>query len=157
DDEHPQGTLVDKLGSDRAVRSIASIQRVPLDVSGAGLPAYSAEPLRGNVTFVVLSGRAPRGPDEIALGPASARALHRGIGGTVKATGRAGTTQTFKVVGTTLLLQTPHSSFDQGVWITPPALQKLRDPSAQDVSAFLGVTSRDHVKSEAFVKYIGKK
>ena len=36
------------------------------------------------------------------------------------------------IVGTTLLPQTPHSSFDQGAWMTPDALTKAVPEGSAD-------------------------
>jgi hypothetical protein len=101
------------------VTSITRIDRVPLDVEGAGLPVYTLSPVRGRLAFVLLSGHAPTGRLDAVVGPASMRGLHRKIGDHLHIGGPTGAK--YRIVGTALLPQTPHSSFDQGVWINAHA------------------------------------
>ena len=35
--------------------------------------------------------------------------------------------QRFRIVGTTLLPQTAHSSFDQGAWLTPTGMDRVKE------------------------------
>jgi ABC-type lipoprotein release transport system permease subunit len=88
-------------------------------VDGTDVPLYSLRSLTGSMQFAVLSGRGPDGDNELALGPRSAARLGAGIGDiiTVGASRRAMT-----VVGIALLAQTPHTSFDEGAWLTPGGL-----------------------------------
>lgn len=127
----------------------------PQDINGAGLPVYTIKPVKSIKPFVVLSGRAPRSADEVALGPATVKALHRHVGDTVRITGAFGP-RTFRVVGTTLLAQTPHASFDQGAWVSPPGMESLaKDLQAGD-TVFV-VTGRPGIKQTALVKGLAPK
>ena len=85
-------------------------------------PLYSLDDVRGSMRFVILHGRSPNADDEIAVGPRTADVLHKGIGDTVTV-GPAHTPM--KVVGITLLPQTPHSSFDEGAWVQAAPLPTL--------------------------------
>jgi predicted lysophospholipase L1 biosynthesis ABC-type transport system permease subunit len=77
------------------------------------------------MAFTVVGGRAPQTDDEIALGPATMRLLHADVGDTVN----MGPDKTaVRVVGVALLSQQPHSSFDEGGWITQPAYDALVGP-----------------------------
>src|SRR5439155_3287254 len=144
-------------GDDRVIQ-VAEMNRIPLDVDGAGLPLYYLNPVRGNPSFVVLRGRAPARPDEVAIGPASAKALHKGIGDHLRFRGGDGTTATMRVVGTTLLPQTPHTSFDQGVWASRAGGQRFAgniDPAAPD--DVIIATARPGVKPAALVDHLHEK
>jgi ABC-type lipoprotein release transport system permease subunit len=89
-------------------------------VSGKGdVPLYSLRNLGGSIRFTVLQGRAPDGIDEAALGPRTASAIGAHIGDTITV---GPSSHPLKVVGVTLLAQTPHTSFDEGAWLTPEAL-----------------------------------
>ena len=136
DDTHPRPALVTALRGDPRVDQIAKLQRMPVDVQGAGLPVYSLDPVRGHLSFVVLHGRAPAGSDEAAIGPASAKALHKQIGDRLQVGGQDGVN--LRIVGTALLEQTPHTSFDQGVWATPAIVDKLAIPAADQQEQVLG-------------------
>jgi ABC-type lipoprotein release transport system permease subunit len=72
----------------------------------------AVEPIRGGILPVILEGRGPSGPDEIALGRVVARRLDRGIGSTVEAVGPSGTTAQLTVVG---LAVTPDEAGDGAV------------------------------------------
>jgi hypothetical protein len=155
DESHPIPGLAAAVRADSRVGEVAEIVRIPLDVNGAGLPVYSVDPVRGNPSFVVLHGRAPAGPQEAAIGPASAKALHKGIGDQVRISGSDGTTATMKVVGTTLLPQTPHTSFDQGVWVSKAAGRRFAgniDQAAPD--DVIVATARPGVKPAALVDHL---
>jgi hypothetical protein len=72
----------------------------------------------------------------------------------------SGTSSDFKIVGSALLGQTAHSSFDQGAWITPPAFNKLVPPVDEEGNpSFVGepvvaITGRPGVKPEALGKHL---
>lgn len=129
------------------VDEVALLRTLPLDVDGSGLLAFTLEPRRGSESFVVLEGRAPQAGDEVALGPATATALRKGIGDRIQAGGEAG--PHLRIVGMALLPQTPHSSFDQGVWITPESLDDI-DHDDPGEEALL-VTARSALSSATLV------
>ncbi|MCU1450484.1 MAG: hypothetical protein JWP02_2654, partial [Acidimicrobiales bacterium] len=51
----------------------------------------------------------------------------------------------------TLLLETPHASFDQGAWVSPAGLAKLK-PDLLDAELSMAVTARRGVSSAALLK-----
>ena len=55
------------------------------DIGGQDVPVVGMQPLRGRVGPPLLDGRLPRGPREIALSGGELRALHRSVGGLVRA------------------------------------------------------------------------
>jgi ABC-type lipoprotein release transport system permease subunit len=154
DDDHPPDALANQLRANRNVATITQLTLAPMDINGAGLPVYSLSSVKSMTPFVVLSGRAPSGNDEVSLGPATARALHKHIGDSVRITGDSGP-QEMRVVGTTLLVQTPHASFDQGGWVAPESLAKLKQDSG-DAEIELMVTGRPGVKSAALLKQLNQ-
>jgi ABC-type lipoprotein release transport system permease subunit len=102
------------------IAGVTAVSRFPSVVSGIDAPLYalldgSGQPVR----FVMLRGRAPKADGEVALGARTASVLDAGIGDTVK----IGLDQRpLRVVGVCLLMQTPHSSFDEGAWVTPAVI-----------------------------------
>jgi ABC-type lipoprotein release transport system permease subunit len=103
-----------------AIQGAALRSRVPTVAAGKGdVPLYSLRSLIGSLRFTVLQGRAPGGVDEVALGPRTASVIGASIGDTITV---GASSHPVKVVGVALLAQTPHSSFDEGVWLTPEAL-----------------------------------
>jgi hypothetical protein len=135
------------------VADVAGMRRVPLDVEGAGLPVYALEPVRGDISFVVLDGRAPRSPDEAAIGPATAKALNKKIGDRLHIGSRG--QLALRIVGTTLLAQTPHTSFDQGVWATPAAFDRVgEEPPEGGPDKTFVVTAAAGVKPATLVSQL---
>jgi ABC-type lipoprotein release transport system permease subunit len=138
DDTHSLAQLRAAAVRDPAIDEISILHRAPVDVQGAGLPVYSAETVRGRSSYLLLHGREPARPTDVVIGPTTGKELHRGIGDTLRV-GRPA--RTLHIVGTALLPQTPHSSFDQGLWTTNSTLRALvpTDPNQT------GLTSADEV------------
>ena len=108
------------LAGDKAVDTFASVSRVPTVVNQKGdVPLYALQDLGGSMQFSLLKGRWPLRDDEVALGPRTGSAIDADMGDTITVGPSA---QAMHVVGITLLAQTPHTSFDEGVWLTPSAL-----------------------------------
>ena len=142
DDGHPEAPVVAAAESEPTVIAAARMRRSDVDVDGAGLPVYAVDPLKGNQSFVVLRGRSPAAPTDAVLGPATARALHRRIGDSVRIGGPEG--REARVVGLGLLPQTAHSSFDQGVWMSSEGLHAVAPTLAtpQDYTIVVRFASR---------------
>jgi hypothetical protein len=79
-------------------------------IDGRDIQLIGFDPLRGDVVPPVLSGRLPRAPDEIALGGADLRALHKHVGGTVRA-GTARRAVALRITGQVVL--TPEITNEQ--------------------------------------------
>ncbi len=110
---------------DPAVTAVALEKRKTLDIGGAGLPLYALKMLRGNRSFTMLRGHAPSGTNEVVLGPSTSRALRRGIGSHLTLVSGSHTPVRTAVVGIGLLPQEPHSSFDQGAWISSAGFDRI--------------------------------
>jgi hypothetical protein len=121
------------LRDDHAATAAGILERSPMTVQGAGIPVYALTRLDGARPFPVISGRAPRGPHEVALGPATARALHRDVGRRLRLRSGDNPPVRMTVTGTVLLPQDAHSSFDQGALVTPAGLTAVtrRPPTAR--------------------------
>lgn len=126
---------------DPDIADVAIASRAATVVDGADVPLYALDIRKGSMAFTVVRGRAPQADDEIALGPATMRLLHADVGDTVN----MGPDKTaVRVVGVALLSQQPHSSFDEGGWITQPAYDALVGPSVENQffeEAFLGLAN----------------
>jgi ABC-type lipoprotein release transport system permease subunit len=155
DDTHAPDTFIGPLREDRAAGTVTQLTFAPMDIDGAGLPVYSLAPVKSYTPFVVLSGRAPKAANEVALGPATTKALHKRVGDSVRITSELGP-QTMRVVGTTLLVQTPHASFDQGAWVSPAGLAKL-DNSPERGEVIMLVKAGAGVTRGAVVKELSQR
>jgi ABC-type lipoprotein release transport system permease subunit len=155
DDSHAPDTFIGPLRADPAAGTVTQLAYAPMDINGAGLPVYSLAPVKSYTPFVVMTGRAPRTADEVALGPATSKAIHKRVGDSVRITGDLGS-QSMRVVGTTLLAQTPHASFDQGAWVPPEGLAKLQqDPSRGEL--IMLVKARTGTTRSALVKELNQR
>lgn len=122
DRETKPGTLATLVGSDQ-VAAVTVLRFVDTDVDGSSVATYALEPTKADRAFTVIEGRQLSGPDDLVLGPATARALGRKVGDTVRVGGAEG--RDLRLVGLGLLPQTPHFSFDQGAWVSPQELDAL--------------------------------
>jgi len=99
------------------------VSRWPSLVGGADAPLYAILQSNGApVRYVNLHGRAPAGDDEVALGPQTASLIHAHIGDRVAI---GPDRRQLRVVGISLFQQTPHSSFDEGAWVTPRTMDEV--------------------------------
>jgi hypothetical protein len=86
----------------RGVEAVALVCPSSVQIDGSPVSVWGFRSLHGTLDPEVVSGRAPRGPHEIALGSVTMNALHRGIGDTVKVQGR-GRPREYVVVGQIVL------------------------------------------------------
>jgi ABC-type lipoprotein release transport system permease subunit len=100
----------DETFAERAVASLRDDPRVDavgmgssgaavVEVDDRRVDAISLDSVEGNLTLPILAGRKPQGPDEVALGSRTARALGVEIGDTVDVAIPGGETHEMRVVG----------------------------------------------------------
>lgn len=122
-DDLPMDAIVDATAAEPQVAEISTLHLAEVEIEGVGVPVYAMEPVKGSRTFTVLEGRLPVGAEETVMGPATAKALHRGIGDSVASGGPGG--RQLRIVGLGLLPQTPHFSFDQGIWMSVEGFESI--------------------------------
>ena len=76
---------IPKLRADPGLAGFTATALGDGDIGGQDVPVVGMQPLRGRVGPPLLDGRLPRGPREIALSGGELRALHRSVGGLVRA------------------------------------------------------------------------
>jgi hypothetical protein len=121
--------LADHMTRKNGVRSVAVVDRDVINVGRVGAPVFSVRPITGAtttpITFTLTSGRVPRGRGEAAIGPATARDLHVGIGDTI-AVGHSGAR--VRIVGEALFPGDVHAEFDEGLWLAPSEFDAVIPP-----------------------------
>jgi hypothetical protein len=152
----PEGidqAYVDDVRAVDEVADAAIIDRLVYDLDGVGVPTFAARPdvgqLSPDFTLVTTEGRAPSTPDEVALGPATMRALDVEIGDTVTFD-RGG--NELLVVGAALFPHDVHSGFDEGALLTAAGWDARIPPPEEDdsdTSRLLAVRFDDGVDQEA--------
>jgi FtsX-like permease family len=122
-------TLADHLTKKQGVRAAVVVDRTVIDVGSVGAPVFSVRPIAGASTtpiqFTLISGRAPHGRGEAAIGPATAKDLHVGVGDTVSV---GATHARVKIVGEALFPSDVHSEFDEGLWLAPRQFDAVVPP-----------------------------
>jgi FtsX-like permease family len=88
---------------------------------------FTMSPVDSPIRTVLTAGRMPAGPDEVTLGPTSARAAGVQVGDRITFTGATGE-QPLRVVGLGFLATSPHNDYDSGGWVTPAAYDSLFGP-----------------------------
>ena len=130
-----------KLAKLPQVDGIAHIRHGTADVAGAGLPLWDIESVRGNMHYSLLSGRPPA-DGETAIGPSTQHALHLAVGDTVRVTGAH--PATLRISGIALLPESPHSSFDQGLWVSPATMRGIFGPPEKATTEEVFVVTARH-------------
>jgi hypothetical protein len=118
---HLPATLVRAVSRDRDVAAAVDTwweRAVP--VNGNPVPMFGTKPVKGAMPFVVLRGRTPVGPDEVAFAPTTMRELGLTVGDRV--TVGTDASHRARVVGEVLLPVTSHTDYDQSGWMTDRGL-----------------------------------
>jgi hypothetical protein len=121
--------VADRISKDKQVRASAVLDRTVINVGHVGAPVFSIRPMTGAAStpigFTLTSGQVPHGRGEAAIGPATAKDLHVGIGDTVTV-GDAGAR--VRIVGEALFPSDVHSEFDEGLWLAPTEFDAVVPP-----------------------------
>jgi hypothetical protein len=115
----PIGQLTAALQGDDRVTGLND-GRVGVATGPAGHGSVSLYTYEGGtkpLRVVMIKGRMPRAPGEVALAPQSMTALHTGVGRRVALTGSR-TSRTFTVTGSALVPKGVHNNYADGGWLT---------------------------------------
>jgi hypothetical protein len=93
-------------------------------IEGRDQLAFATTPVKGDLGFTVVDGRAATGPDEIAIGTRTMRALDAEIGDVVEARGEDGPVA-LTVVGRALFPAVENEDPAHGVWMTSGTYDRL--------------------------------
>jgi len=95
--------IVTPAADDPDVAELTAATSGTLSIDGMDVPVLAFEPVRGGILPVILAGRVPSAPNEIAIGRLALRALERSVGDTVLAQGPAGDGVELDIVGVTVV------------------------------------------------------
>ena len=121
--------LADRILKTKEVRATAVIDRTVINVGHVGAPVFTvaSDGRDGRHSHHVHLdlGTRPRGIGEAAIGPATAKDLHAGIGDTVSV-GASGAH--VRIVGEALFPSDVHAEFDEGLWLAPVQFDAVQPP-----------------------------
>ena len=121
--------IVTPVQRERAVTRLTAGHLGSLTIDGHETPSIAIEPVKGSLLPTVLDGRAPTGPNDIALGAEIARSLDTKVGDRVTVQGSRRSTRSFRVVGTVV---TPDSA-GAGAVVTFRAYRSLNPDATRNV------------------------
>ncbi len=141
------GRLLSQLRADRGIRDITLGASQELQINHQEVDAIAGISVRGPVLVTVVSGRAPRAPNEIALGSTTLRQVGAQVGGPVELTvpGISGGTHTerFRVVGTVSIpIDFGIGGLGNGAVLTVPGLATAQCPTGPRAAACVASAER---------------
>jgi cell division protein FtsX len=115
--------VVTTMGKDPAVAgALRATWARAIVIDGRGQAVWFTEPVTGEMPFVIVDGRAPRGPNEIVLGASTLSDDGYKIGQTVRVGPGPGRPVAF--VGTALLPPSSHTTYDESAWMSADGLDE---------------------------------
>lgn len=111
------------IDDDDAIAEYSIVGTLVARLAGTPTPLFAIDARRGAWTYQLLEGRAPRGEDEIVLGPDTLDRLALSLGDEVTAGPES--QLRLRIVGTALLQQGVHWAYDQGGWLTSEGLESV--------------------------------
>ncbi|PZF85023.1 hypothetical protein C1I92_06400 [Jiangella anatolica] len=136
EDFGPTDTVMEVMAADPDVRvvndtrvAVAGLESRPVTLFT--LDQAGPEPLRP----VMVEGRAPEYPGDVALAPGSADTLGVAVGDVVTASGTAGDRE-LTVTGLAFVPEGPHNNYVTGGWVTGDGYDTLFDPDSDVSPAF---------------------
>jgi hypothetical protein len=120
-------------------------------INGVSTPVFGTAPAKGDIKFVVLSGRAPRAPKEIAFAPSTMDALKVNVGDVVYVSKER---RAVTVVGKVLLPATSHTAYAQSGWMTTQGLRPFIAGDTFATEDYLLLRWKPHTDTSATIDRI---
>jgi hypothetical protein len=122
-----------RLSEVPGVAAVAAVcLQLGVQINGRPTTGWGFTPVHGSIDPEIVTGRAPSGPAEVALGAATLHALHKKIGDTVQVRG-AKATHDYRIVGQVVLPQLQDGEIQplsDGAAFTGEGFSPLADPSS---------------------------
>jgi hypothetical protein len=122
----PVDEVTEVFAADPDVIAVNDSRQGVAEVGSVDVAVFSLDPVGQPLDVVVLEGRLPEGPKEVALAPTSARDLDVVVGDTVDLAGTAGAGP-HTVTGLAFVPTASHSEYDEGAWMESTAFDRLFD------------------------------
>jgi hypothetical protein len=131
----PVEELLPLLARDPDVAAVNDARIGVGEVAHVPVTLFTLDPVDAPLEPVLTEGRAPDGPAEVALGPASAEAMGVTVGDVIPMTGTAGVHE-LTVTGLAFVPEAPHNDYVTGGWVTAAGYDQLFDPDSEVSPAF---------------------
>ena len=121
-----------RVARDPAVRALASVCILNIEIEGHPVGAFGYNQFRGTIVPTVIEGRAPRARDELALGTTTLDTIGASIGDRVRGEGPGGS-EAYTIVGRVAVPSLGNSTqaLADGAIFTGAGLDRLDDPAAE--------------------------
>ena len=121
----PAGQVLRAVAADRDVTGVDDARFAGAHHGEVSVESFTYDPVAAKrVPVVLTAGRMPASPDEIVLGPSSARELHAATGSVIRLTGGP-VPKALTVTGIGFVPQGPHNGYSEGSWLTPAGYDRL--------------------------------
>ena len=122
----------------RGVGAVAAVCEDDIQLGGHPVTGWAFTPVRGTIGPELITGRAPRGPDEVALGSQTLQALGKNMGDSVQGRGPHGTVG-YHIVGRVVTpdLDNPEQLADGAVF-TDAGLSRIFDSNSSSNRYLVG-------------------
>jgi hypothetical protein len=111
--------------ADRDVTGVDDARIAGAQSGRFSIESYTYAPVGGKqLPVVLLAGRMPAAPGEIALAPFSAQELHARPGSVIRLAG-GGSPRAERVTGIGFVPVGPHNDYADGAWLTPAGFDRL--------------------------------
>ncbi|TDD96659.1 ABC transporter permease [Jiangella asiatica] len=131
----PVPELLPLLAADPDVTAVNDTRVAVAEAGGRPVTLFTLDPVDAPLRPVLVDGRAPQTPAEVALAPDSAESMGLSVGEVVAMTGTAGVRE-MTVTGLAFVPEGAHNNYITGGWVTAGGYDTLFDPNSATSPAF---------------------
>jgi ABC-type lipoprotein release transport system permease subunit len=146
--------LVQRLTSDPRIAAVATGAVGPVQLEGRTTTANAMDNVKGAVLPTVLSGRAPRTPDELLVGDLAARRLGLELGDTVRV-GSGAHSERLRVVGVGVVPASKWGKLGEGVALQFRALRRIQPEVQANAAEIVLVPGGSRAATLASLRALG--
>jgi ABC-type lipoprotein release transport system permease subunit len=147
--ENVRAQTLSRVSRNPDVEAATAVNTDEVSVAGKRTTLYGLDPLRGDLGFTTLTGRAPAAPDEILLGPKLADQLGVTVGDAVGVSTASAKPRVMRVVGYGLTISANGEDYDEGALVTGNTFKRLVRGKAYTTVVYFRLRDSVHDKAAA--------